>query len=458
MAGNDTSTFEILIAVQTLASGGLLRLPRGGSGAGGLRAGGGLAGGAAAGAREAAAGLCPREPGLDPVPPGELLEVPVRIELRQRELDRGGHLEAVFPCLVTAEENHRWITLLRLDHSFHATAKEDLAALATAEIRRVLRARLAAGEDPLLFVAGGGDAARAAFFPARAGAQGGEEGAARRGSRAAGGGRHPAFRLGRYGAFAAAGRGGAARRPACGLAALLGSGGGRGRGRQVGADPAGAGRSRSWSTSPRATGGWPGSRSSAQLEERVQQVMAAARRLDADPLFRTFRRAAEVARRWRRPAFALPALRHRREGAPCGRAAGRPARRRAAGLHLAFRGDDRGQGGAARAPSAPASCCWTGSRVLLPEEEQAALRLALADALLELCARYFVRPGAAGHRGQPARRAGGGRGRGAAGGPAHRLWPTSTSWSPAAPAFRSSCCATICRCASRRCAAASATR
>jgi ATP-dependent Clp protease ATP-binding subunit ClpC len=149
MAGHDTSSLEVLIAVQTLVQGGLLAFPAAAPELAVYETEGdwqeemrrGLEKHLPSWAPEALAALLFRR--------GDLLEVEVELDLRARELDRGGNLRGVFPCLVTAEENDRWVTALRLGHSFHASAKEDLPALAAAEIRRVLKARLAAGEDPL---------------------------------------------------------------------------------------------------------------------------------------------------------------------------------------------------------------------------------------------------------------------------------------------------------------------
>lgn len=149
MAGQETPTFEVLIAVQTLSQGGALAFP------------------------VAAPELAVYEPdgdwreemrrGLEKLLPtyapemlaalllrrGELLEVTVELDLRARELDRGGSLFATFPCLVATEGQQRQVSVLRLGHTFFAGAKEDLPKLAATEIRRILTSRLAAGEDPL---------------------------------------------------------------------------------------------------------------------------------------------------------------------------------------------------------------------------------------------------------------------------------------------------------------------
>lgn len=149
MAGQESPTFEVLIAVQTLSQGGTLAFP------------------------VAAPEVAVYEPdgdwreemrrGLEKLLPtyapemlaalllrrGELLEVTVELDLRARELDRGGSLSATFPCLVATEGQQRQVSVLRFGHTFFASAKEDLPKLAAAEIRRILASRLAAGEDPL---------------------------------------------------------------------------------------------------------------------------------------------------------------------------------------------------------------------------------------------------------------------------------------------------------------------
>ena len=149
MAGHDSSSLEVLIAVQTLVQGGLLAFPAAAPELAVYETEGDWQ-------EEMRRGLEKHLPSLPPEAlaallfrRGELLEVEVELDLQSRDLDRGGNLRGVFPCLVTAEDNDRWVTALRLGHSFHAAAKEDLPALAAAEVRRILKARLASGEDPL---------------------------------------------------------------------------------------------------------------------------------------------------------------------------------------------------------------------------------------------------------------------------------------------------------------------
>ena len=149
MAGHETPQLEILVAFCTLGDGGRLVFPVAAPQLAvyeleddpreELRRG--LAKQLPALAPEVLAGVLARR--------GELLEVEVELDLRSRETGRGGSLRLVYPCLVTSSDNDRWVTLLRLGHSFHASAREDLPALAAAEILRILKARIAAGETPL---------------------------------------------------------------------------------------------------------------------------------------------------------------------------------------------------------------------------------------------------------------------------------------------------------------------